>query len=436
MPISMSPLPCQRTRVARNCTSFSSAAGLRWAICSSQPPRYRSISQAIARGARRPPRRELRRGIGRPPRDRQHPGDRNDGAEREHGGADGDQPPRRQPLVGEHERAAHRELGEHVAVPEQVAVQESDHEQPEHAAVVQAGGRLPATLAAPGEHDDAGAEQHGEDRDELALGEQDGVRQSGTFSEHEELVERVMDSGDQERERGITILAKNAAFRYAAKDGREIKVNVVDTPGHADFGGEVERGLTMVDGVLLLVDASEGPLPQTRFVLRKALEQGLPVILVVNKVDRDDARITEVVDAVLELFLDLDATDEQIDFPILYASARNGWAATEQGVEGSDLMPLFEAIVEHVPAPGARRVGPAPGARHQPRLLALPRAARDLPGRARRPPERAGRDAPDARRRGASPPRSPRSTSPRASTASRRPRQPPARSLWSPAFPR
>jgi GTP-binding protein len=184
------------------------------------------------------------------------------------------------------------------------------------------------------------------------------LRQSGTFSEHEKLVERVMDSGDQERERGITILAKNAAFRYPAKDGREIKVNVVDTPGHADFGGEVERGLTMVDGVLLLVDASEGPLPQTRFVLRKALEQGLPVILVVNKVDRDDARITEVVDAVLELFLDLDATDEQIDFPILYASARNGWAATEQGVEGTDLVPLFEAIVEHVPAPGGDESGP------------------------------------------------------------------------------
>ena len=124
------------------------------------------------------------------------------------------------------------------------------------------------------------------------------LRQAGTFSEHEELVERVMDSGDQERERGITILAKNAALRYTPKDGGEIKVNIVDTPGHADFGGEVERGLTMVDGVLLLVDASEGPLPQTRFVLRKALEQGLPVILVVNKVDRDDARIDEVVDAV------------------------------------------------------------------------------------------------------------------------------------------
>ena len=184
------------------------------------------------------------------------------------------------------------------------------------------------------------------------------LRQSGTFSEHEEVVERVMDSGDQERERGITILAKNAAFRYESQDGREIKVNVVDTPGHADFGGEVERGLTMVDGVLLLVDASEGPLPQTRFVLRKALEQGLPVILVVNKVDREDARISEVVDAVLELFMDLDASDEQIDFPTLFASARNGWATTEQGVEGEDLKPLFEAIVAHVPAPGRDESGP------------------------------------------------------------------------------
>ena len=184
------------------------------------------------------------------------------------------------------------------------------------------------------------------------------LRQSGTFSEHEELVERVMDSGDQERERGITILAKNAALRYVTRDGQKVKVNVVDTPGHADFGGEVERGLTMVDGVLLLVDASEGPLPQTRFVLRKALEQGLPVILVVNKVDRDDARISEVVDDVLELFMDLDASDEQIDFPIFYASARNGWAATEPGVEGTDLIPLFEAIVGHVPAPGRDENGP------------------------------------------------------------------------------
>ncbi len=176
------------------------------------------------------------------------------------------------------------------------------------------------------------------------------LRQAGTFGAHEEPVERVMDSGEQERERGITILAKNAAVRWSSPEG-EMKLNIVDTPGHADFGGEVERGLTMVDGVLLLVDASEGPLPQTRFVLRKALEQGLPVILVVNKVDRPDARIDEVVDAVYELFLDLDARDDQIEFPIVYASARSGWASTEQGVEGSDLTPLFAAIVEHVPAP-------------------------------------------------------------------------------------
>jgi len=178
------------------------------------------------------------------------------------------------------------------------------------------------------------------------------LRQAGTFDAHQEVIERVMDSGDQERERGITILAKNAAVRYRSQAGDEVKVNIVDTPGHADFGGEVERGLSMVDGVLLLVDASEGPLPQTRFVLRKALEQRLPVILVVNKVDRDDARIGEVVDAVYELFMDLDASDDQIDFPILYASARSGWATTEQGVEGSDLTPLLEAILEHVPAPG------------------------------------------------------------------------------------
>ena len=178
------------------------------------------------------------------------------------------------------------------------------------------------------------------------------LRQSGTFAAHEELVERVMDSGDQERERGITILAKNAALRYRPAEGDEIKINIVDTPGHADFGGEVERGLTMVDGVLLLVDASEGPLPQTRFVLRKALEQHLPVILVVNKVDRDDARIGEVIDAVYELFLDLDAGEDQIDFPILYASARAGWATSEEGEIGADLKPLFETISSHIPAPG------------------------------------------------------------------------------------
>ena len=178
------------------------------------------------------------------------------------------------------------------------------------------------------------------------------LRQAGTFAAHEQVVERVMDSGDQERERGITILAKNAALRYRSAAGAEVKVNIVDTPGHADFGGEVERGLAMVDGVLLLVDASEGPLPQTRFVLRKALESRLPVILVVNKVDRDDARIGEVIDAVYELFLDLDAGEDQIDFPILYASARNGWTSAEESEQGADLTPLFEAILEHIPAPG------------------------------------------------------------------------------------
>ena len=172
------------------------------------------------------------------------------------------------------------------------------------------------------------------------------LRQSNIFSAHEEMTDRVMDSMDQERERGITILAKNAAVRYG-----ETKINIVDTPGHADFGGEVERGLFMVDGVLLLVDASEGPLPQTRFVLRKALEQRLPVILVVNKVDRPDARIAEVVDAVYELFLDLDADESQIDFPIVYTNAKAGWASTEEGVEGSDLRPLFELLTGHIPAP-------------------------------------------------------------------------------------
>jgi GTP-binding protein len=163
---------------------------------------------------------------------------------------------------------------------------------------------------------------------------------------NQDVNERVMDSMDLEREKGITILAKNTAVRYG-----DVKINIVDTPGHADFGGEVERGLTMVDGVLLLVDASEGPLPQTRFVLRKALEARLPVILVVNKVDRPDARIAEVVDEVYELFLDLDADAEQIDFPIVYANARAGWATLEQGVEGVDLKPLFELLLDRIPAP-------------------------------------------------------------------------------------
>ncbi len=172
------------------------------------------------------------------------------------------------------------------------------------------------------------------------------LRQTGAFGAHQEMTDRVMDSGDLEREKGITILAKNTAVRWGG-----VKMNVVDTPGHADFGGEVERGLNMVDGVLLLVDASEGPLPQTRFVLRKALEARLPVVLVINKVDRPDARIEEVVDQVEELFLDLDADEHQISFPILYSNARAGWVSTERGVEGTDVSPLFQAIIDHVPAP-------------------------------------------------------------------------------------
>jgi GTP-binding protein len=172
------------------------------------------------------------------------------------------------------------------------------------------------------------------------------LRQTGAFGAHQEMTDRVMDSGDLEREKGITILAKNTAVRWGG-----VKMNIVDTPGHADFGGEVERGLTMVDGVLLLVDASEGPLPQTRFVLRKALEARLPVVLVINKVDRADARIEEVVNQVEELFLDLDADEHQISFPILYSNARAGWVSTERGVEGTDVAPLFQAIIDHVPAP-------------------------------------------------------------------------------------
>src|SRR2546422_8048560 len=170
--------------------------------------------------------------------------------------------------------------------------------------------------------------------------------QSGAFRANQEVAERVLDSMDLEREKGITILAKNTAVRH-----RGVKINIIDTPGHADFGGEVERGLTMVDGVLLLVDASEGPLPQTRFVLRKALEARLPVILVVNKVDRPDARIGEVIDEVLELFLDLGADESQIDFPIVYTNAKAGWASLEEGAEGTDLTPLLDLVLERIPAP-------------------------------------------------------------------------------------
>jgi GTP-binding protein len=170
--------------------------------------------------------------------------------------------------------------------------------------------------------------------------------QSGAFRANQDVNERVLDSNDLEREKGITILAKNTAVRYG-----DVTLNIVDTPGHADFGGEVERALAMVDGVLLLVDASEGPLPQTRFVLRKTLEARLPVILVINKVDRPDARITEVVDEVYELFLDLGADEHQIEFPIVYANARAGWASLDPAVEGSDLKPLCELVLEHIPAP-------------------------------------------------------------------------------------
>ena len=170
--------------------------------------------------------------------------------------------------------------------------------------------------------------------------------QAGSFRENQDVNERVMDSMDLEREKGITILAKNTAVRLG-----DMKINIIDTPGHADFGGEVERGLTMVDGILLLVDASEGPLPQTRFVLRKALELNLPVVLVVNKVDRPDARIEEVVNEVYELFLDLDATEAQIDFPIVYANARAGQAGLAPDELAADLKPLFDVILATIPAP-------------------------------------------------------------------------------------
>ena len=172
------------------------------------------------------------------------------------------------------------------------------------------------------------------------------LRQTGSFTAHEAVTERVMDSGDLEREKGITILAKNTAVQY-----RDLTINIIDTPGHADFGGEVERGLAMVDAVILLVDAAEGPLPQTRFVLRKTLEARLPVVLVINKVDRADARTAAVVEEVENLFLDLDADEDQISFPILYASARQGWASTNIEDTSGDLGPLFETIVNYVPAP-------------------------------------------------------------------------------------
>jgi len=178
------------------------------------------------------------------------------------------------------------------------------------------------------------------------------LKQSGIFRVNEEVADRVMDSNDLERERGITILAKTTGVRYHG-----VKINIVDTPGHSDFGGEVERALKLVDGVMLLVDASEGPLPQTRYVLMKALEAGLPPILVINKIDRADARIQEVLNEVYDLFIDLDAVEEQLDFPVLYANARAGIAKTSLEDDSTDLRPLFEAILKHIPEP----VGEADG---------------------------------------------------------------------------
>src|SRR5882672_7745047 len=172
------------------------------------------------------------------------------------------------------------------------------------------------------------------------------LQQAGTFAAHQHIVERVMDSNDIEKERGITILAKNTAVDYHG-----VHINIVDTPGHADFGGEVERVLSIVDGVLLLVDAVEGPMPQTRFVTRKALAQGLKPILVVNKVDRESARSAWVVDQTFDLMDKLGATEDQLDFPVIYASAINGWASTGVNTVGTDMRPLFDAVLKHVPEP-------------------------------------------------------------------------------------
>src|SRR5881397_3537195 len=178
------------------------------------------------------------------------------------------------------------------------------------------------------------------------------LRQSGIFRANEEVMERVLDSNDLERERGITILAKTTGIRYQG-----VKINIVDTPGHSDFGGEVERALKMVDGVLLLVDASEGPLPQTRYVLRKALEARLPAVVVVNKIDRGDARPAEVLNEIYDLFIDLDATEQQLDFPIIYTNAKTGVAKTTPDGGDGDLRPLFEALIAHIPPPGGATGG-------------------------------------------------------------------------------
>ena len=206
------------------------------------------------------------------------------------------------------------------------------------------------------------------------------LRATGTFRAHQQLVDRVMDSNDQERERGITILAKAASVTWNGT-----RINLVDTPGHADFGGEVERALTMVDGVLLLVDAAEGPLPQTRYVLSKALALRLPTVVVVNKVDRSDARADEVLDEIYELFLDLGAEDEDIEFPIVSAVARDGPSGRRHRHPRTRRRPhrALRGHPRHRPGPGRRPRGAAPGARHEPRRLRLPRPPRDRSRRAR-----------------------------------------------------
>ena len=215
------------------------------------------------------------------------------------------------------------------------------------------------------------------------------LRQGGVFRANERVAERAMDSNDLERERGITILAKNTAVHYG-----DILINIVDTPGHADFGGEVERVLSMVDGVMLLVDAAEGPLPQTRFVLRKALERGLPPIVVINKIDRADARTQEVLNEVYDLFIDLDATEEQIEFPVLYTNARAGTATTDLAVPGDEPAAALRRHRRARAAAGRRPRSAAADAGRQPRLERLPGPHRhrphlQRPGEGRRPDRRA-----------------------------------------------
>ena len=257
------------------------------------------------------------------------------------------------------------------------------------------------------------------------------LRQTGAFRADKELTDRVLDSGDLEREKGITILAKHTAVQYGPT-----KITIVDTPGHADFGGEVERGLAMVDGVLLLVDASEGPLPQTRFVLRKTLEARLPVVLVVNKVDRADARITEVVHEVEELFLDLDADEDQVGFPVLYANARAGWAEHRSRHGGHRPRPAVRRHRRQRPRPRLRPRTSPPGPGHQPRRLPLRRSPGHLPRPSTGPCD-AGTPSPGAvstdRSTG---PRSPSSTPRRPSSVSTSRRPGRVRSWPWPASPR